>query len=73
MTIQMIEWLQGKKTYIMILVDCVDQIGVQNGYWEANAIRHIVEFTFTAGFLRAGIDNAAMKAATAVAVPTPEK
>ena len=56
---QVIEWLKGKKTYIMILVGALDQIGVLYGYWEANHLREIAEATFGLAFLRAGVSSSA--------------
>lgn len=52
---QVLEWLKGKKTYIMIVVGAIDQIGVLQGYWDANHLREVVEGAFGLIFLRAGI------------------
>ena len=57
MTMQILEFLRGKKTYVMIAVDALDQVGVAQGWWEGSRIREVVEFMFTAGFLRAGIEK----------------
>ena len=57
MTMQILEWLKGKKTYIMIGVDALDQIGVVQGWWDENRAREIAEFVFTAAFLRAGVEK----------------
>ena len=57
MTMQILEFLRGKKTYVMIAVDALDQIGVAQGWWDESRIREIAEFMFTAGFLRAGIEK----------------
>lgn len=48
-------FLTGKKTYLMIVVDALDQIGVAQGWWEGSRIREIVEAAFTMGFFRAGV------------------
>lgn len=48
-------FLAGKKTYVMIAVDALDQIGVAQGWWEGSRVREIVEAAFTAGFFRAGV------------------
>lgn len=54
---QVIEFLAGRKTYIMIVVGAVDQIGTLYGYWEANHLREIVEAAFGLAFLRAGMNK----------------
>lgn len=53
--VQISGWLRGKKTYIMILVGALDQVGVLYGYWEASHLREIAEATFGLAFLRAGV------------------
>ena len=61
MTMQILEFLKGKKTYVMIVVDALDQVGVTQGWWDESRLREIVEFLFTAGFLRAGIEKSGPK------------
>jgi hypothetical protein len=56
---QILDFLVGKKTYVMIGVDALDQLGIALGWWEEAKIRTIVEFVLTAGFLRAGINTSA--------------
>lgn len=56
---QVLDFLVGKKTYIMIVVDALDQLGVALGWWDEAKIRYIVEFALTAGFLRAGVNSSA--------------
>lgn len=50
-----IEWLKGKKTYIMIVIGAVDQIGVLQGWWEADHLREIIEGAFGLAAARAGM------------------
>ena len=57
MMMQILEFLRGKKTYIMIGVDALDQVGIALGWWEESRLREIVEFAFTMGFLRAGVEK----------------
>ena len=54
---QILEFLRGKKTYIMIAVDALDQVGIAQGWWEESRLREVVEFAFTMGFLRAGVEK----------------
>lgn len=49
------EWLRGKKTYIMILVGAVDQIGALQGWWESDKLREIVEAALGLAAARAGM------------------
>lgn len=52
---QIIEFLQGKKTYIMIGVAALDALGAAQGWWEENSVREIVEGALTFMFLRMGV------------------
>lgn len=61
MTMQIIEFLRGKKTYVMIAVDALDQVGIALEWWSESRLREIVEFAFTAGFLRAGVEKSGPK------------
>ena len=54
---QVLTWLRGKKTYVMIAVDAIDQVGIAQGWWEESKLRAIAEFVLTVGFLRAGVQN----------------
>jgi hypothetical protein len=56
---EILDFLVGKKTYVMIAVDALDQVGIAMGWWEEAKLRNIVEFVLTAGFLRAGINSSA--------------
>ncbi len=56
---EILDFLVGKKTYVMIVVDALDQIGVAQGWWDSAQIRHIVEAALTLGFLRAGVNSSA--------------
>jgi len=56
---QVLDFLVGKKTYLMIAVDALDQLGIALGWWEEAKIRNIIEFVLTAGFLRAGVNSSA--------------
>lgn len=56
-----VEWLKGKKTYIMILVGAVDQIGVTQGYWDEGRLREIAEATLGFIFLRMGVKESGPK------------
>jgi hypothetical protein len=56
---QILDFLVGKKTYVMIVIDALDQLGVTLGWWDEAKIRTIIEFVLTAGFLRAGINSSA--------------
>lgn len=56
---QVLDFLVGKKTYIMIAVDALDQLGVVQGWWEGARVREIVEMALTLGFLRAGVNSSA--------------
>lgn len=56
---QILDFLVGKKTYIMIGVDALDQLGVALGWWDSARIREIVEAALTLGFLRAGVNSSA--------------
>jgi hypothetical protein len=56
---QILDFLVGKKTYIMIVVDALDQLGVALGWWEEARIREIFEAALTLGFLRAGVNSSA--------------
>ena len=58
---EILDFLVGKKTYVMIGVDALDQLGIALGWWEEAKIRTIVEFVLTAGFLRAGINTSSPK------------
>ena len=55
MVLQVIDFLQGKKFYIMVAIDALDQVGVYQGWWDEHRIREIVEGLFTAFALRAGV------------------
>ena len=55
MMLKVIEFLAGYKTYLMIIADALDQVGVLHGWWDESRLREIVEFAFTMGFLRAGV------------------
>ena len=50
-----VDFINGKKTYIMIAVAAVDAVGAQLKWWEADSIRQIVEAMFTTIFLRMGV------------------
>jgi hypothetical protein len=56
---QVLDFLVGKKTYIMIVVGALDQLGIALGWWDEARIREIVEAAFTLGFLRAGVNSSA--------------
>ena len=56
---QILDFLVGKKTYVMIVVDALDQVGIALGWWEEAQVRTIVEWALTAGFLRAGVNSSA--------------
>lgn len=56
---EILDFMVGKKTYIMIGVDALDQLGIALGWWDEAKVRNIVEFVLTAGFLRAGINSSA--------------
>lgn len=51
----MLDWISGKKTYIMAGVYGIDAIGAQLGWWGADSVRSTVEMVFTAIFMRMGI------------------
>jgi len=53
-----LDWFKGKKTYIMIAVDAVDQFGVVQGWWTDSPLRYIAEFVLTGGALRNGLPKA---------------
>ena len=53
-----LDWLKGKRTYIMILVDAIDQLGVYEGWWADSPLRYIAEFVLTGASLRAGLPTA---------------
>lgn len=36
-------FLSGKKTYVMLVVDFVDGVGVLQGWWEPSTLRHYIE------------------------------
>ena len=56
---QILDFLVGKKTYLMIVVDALDQVGIAQGWWEEARIREIIEGALTLGFLRAGVNTSA--------------
>jgi hypothetical protein len=56
---QILDFLVGKKTYVMIVVDALDQLGIALGWWDEARVREIVEAALTMGFLRAGINTSA--------------
>ena len=47
--------LAGKKTYLMIAIAVIDQIGAAQGYWAASHMREIAEGALGAAALRAGV------------------
>lgn len=51
------DFLSGYRTYIMIVVGAVDQIGTLNGWWDANHLREVVEGALGLAFLRAGMNK----------------
>jgi len=58
---EILNFLVGKKTYIMIGVDAIDQLGIAQGWWDEARIREIIEGALTLGFLRAGINTSSPK------------
>ena len=56
---QVLDFLVGKKTYIMIGIDALDQLGILWGWWEEAKLREIIEAALTVGFLRAGLNTSA--------------
>lgn len=56
---EILDFLVGKKTYIMIGVDALDQLGIALQWWDEARIREIVEGALTLGFLRAGVNSSA--------------
>ena len=56
---QILDFLVGKKTYVMIVIDALDQVGIELGWWEEAKLRSIVEMALTLGFLRAGVNSSA--------------
>ncbi len=56
---EILDFLVGKKTYVMIVIDAIDQIGIAQGWWEEAKLRHIIEGALTLGFLRAGVNSSA--------------
>jgi len=51
-------WLKGKRTYLMIMVDAIDQLGVYEGWWADSPLRYITEFALTGAAFRAGLPTA---------------
>jgi hypothetical protein len=51
----MLDWISGKKTYIMAAMYGLDAVGAQLGWWAADSVRSTVEMVFTAIFMRMGI------------------
>lgn len=51
----MLDWLNGKKTYLMAVVYGLDAMGSQLGWWAADSARSIIEQVLTIVFLRAGV------------------
>ena len=47
--------LDGWKTYLMIVITVVDQIGAQKGLWAADQLRELIEIALGAAALRAGV------------------
>jgi hypothetical protein len=54
------EWLRGKKTYIMIAVDAADQLGITLGWWPESRLREIFEFILTGTAVRLGIKSSGL-------------
>lgn len=56
---QILDFLVGKKTYMMIAVTALDSVGVQQGWWAEGGLRQVVEMALAAAFLRAGVNTSA--------------
>lgn len=48
-------FLAGYRTYILIVVGTIDQVGVQLGYWSENNFRAIAEAALGLAFLRSAV------------------
>lgn len=59
------DWLDGKRTYITILLAAVFNVGVAAGWWtpdnELLTALNMVFAAFGLGFLRAGVNKASKK------------
>jgi len=54
---EILNFLVGKKTYIMIAIDALDAVGVLQGWWDEGKMRHIIELALTGAAYRAGINT----------------
>lgn len=51
----LIEWLKGKKTYIMIAVVALDELGATQGWWAADHLREVIELALGGAAARAAL------------------
>ena len=54
---KVLDFLAGKKTYILAVIAGIDVAGSQLGFWEANHVREAAEAILGVVFLRAGVDK----------------
>lgn len=50
-----VEWLRGKKTYILAVVIMIDELGAAKGLWAPNHVREVIEFALAGTALRAAV------------------
>lgn len=58
---EILDFLVGKKTYIMIVVDALDQLGIAQGWWGEARMREILEGVLTGFAARAAINTSSPK------------